>query len=165
MNVVRGCDMAFDLLTKFRREPWVLSEAEQHAAMAELLLDMLIIVNRHHTGESQYRETDKKILHALSKRYDVDAEAMFAELYARDEIDRQRVHLLCEQLADNIPYDARILLLRDLWAIAEVDGDVDSEEKRYFDRVANSLGISGGDVLDHCIKIRKKSSIEALLEL
>ncbi len=90
---------------------------------------------------------------------------MFTELYAGDGTDNERVWLLCEQLADNIPYDARILLLRDLWAIAEVDGDVDSEEGRYFDHVAESLGITSDDVLDHCIKIRKKDSIEALLEL
>jgi len=39
----------------------VLTEAEQHAAMAELLLGMLVIVNRHHAGErQQYREIDKK---------------------------------------------------------------------------------------------------------
>ena len=52
----------------------------------------------------------------------------------------------------NIPVRERVQLLRDLWAIASVDGDPDAHEVALFYRAAEMLDIEDNAFLEHCIK-------------
>jgi len=66
----------------------------------------------------------------------------------RHDIDHATVQL------KNLPVRERVQLLRDLWAVASVDGEPEAHEEALFYRAADMLEVEDNEFLERCIKPR-----------
>lgn len=145
--------MAFNLFEIFKKETKLLSASEQQNAIINILLYTSRIDGHIHENEAKHIER------ILAHRYELDEKEIHQKMTIFDKMNLSDAEALAEKLCDSMPYDDRVLMLRDIWAVALADGVASRNEEAILHRVARMLKIPNNDFFNNCIKVNKHKKV------
>jgi len=118
-------------------------DISEHGQSLELTVTRLMVSMMkadNHVDEAEHDE----VIRLLGKRFGIDnvaAEDLFQEAL-QSSGNAPRFEQLAQQLKDNYDPQEVAMLLGDIWAVAEADGQIDYFEDRYISRLSSLLGVS-----------------------
>lgn len=129
----------------FRRENPLTDEVKQEL-ISQLLVEMVWADGDTHESELSH------IIHVLARRFKVDDSEVKKMAGGFARLDKRGIETIARKICKAVPARERVMLLRDLWAIASSDGEIDPYEHTLFHRVAGLLHINDTGFLEKCVK-------------
>jgi len=129
-------------------ERWWNDEEELHPEKPELTLAVTKLMLGMMAMDGVMRPEQKaEIIRLLNERFGLSADESEALMQRAGEADH-RFEVLVEQLNSAFDLEERTAILKELWQVAIVDGEVDFREERLLNRLSSLLGVPADSLGD-----------------